>query len=343
MSFDRNKLRQFNDLNKAMDKSGRIQECFHYDQLNCNGGIIFAHSITENGRLSLIESEVNKQNCIYSFETAIPTEEGRYGEPKITGKVSASTFQGFCKYHDGLIFKPIEQGDYLDTDEQNFLHSYRSFAYTYHEQKELQQTYNSPNMPWVPPQLELLEQYKFTQEVHMYDLQLRKSELNNYLRTKQFKGLDYLTFEKDGLFPFACSFIYNIPVLFDGTIVNRMLTIGSIVNHIIMTFLPGRNRTSVILAAFKNDQPALTLLGQLDGLSDEGLERAITSMIISNAAESYFSPAFWKALTAKEKRAFYEEHERHIILGAFSRTVKFFFSQFNYFKDRFEGKTLGLY
>ena len=49
-----------------------------------------------------------------------------------------------CKKHDNDIFKPIEDGNiFTGTEEQCFLHSFRAFIYSYHRQKEFEQSIKS--------------------------------------------------------------------------------------------------------------------------------------------------------------------------------------------------------
>ena len=51
---------EFNRFASDAKKVGIIKECFHHKKDECVGKIKQAHSIQRNGRLSIIESEVNK-------------------------------------------------------------------------------------------------------------------------------------------------------------------------------------------------------------------------------------------------------------------------------------------
>ena len=48
-------------------KVSQITECFYHDKSYCRGEIKQSHSLQKNGRLSIIEGNVNGQNLIYSF------------------------------------------------------------------------------------------------------------------------------------------------------------------------------------------------------------------------------------------------------------------------------------
>ena len=49
----------------------QFKECFHHKDDECKGPIVRAHSLQENGKLSLLEAPVNGQNKIYSFSEII--------------------------------------------------------------------------------------------------------------------------------------------------------------------------------------------------------------------------------------------------------------------------------
>ena len=52
------------------------------------------------------------------------------------GRKEATVFDGFCSYHDKTTFQPIEDKDFIGTDEQVFLYVYRAFAVEYHKKQE---------------------------------------------------------------------------------------------------------------------------------------------------------------------------------------------------------------
>ena len=120
------------ELSKKVSKLYRnckFKECVFPDQSHCSEKVIKAHSIQKNKILNriaengmLISSGIGKTLFTKEFE-------------KI-GISSASTFFGFCNYHDTIIFSEIENKDYVGNIEQNFLHAYRACALEYVRKKE---------------------------------------------------------------------------------------------------------------------------------------------------------------------------------------------------------------
>lgn len=52
------------------------------------------------------------------------------------GRRVATTFTGFCAYHDKTIFQPIEDREFEGTAQQILLFTYRTFAWHYHKKQE---------------------------------------------------------------------------------------------------------------------------------------------------------------------------------------------------------------
>lgn len=117
--------------------NSNIRECFCKDE-SCSETIINAHSLSQSSTLKLIKGLTTSGEGVILLNE-IRLEKGEViNKPVPQGwKKHASIFNGFCKDHDREVFKPIEAGNPFDnTDEQCFLHSMRSFAYTYHKNKE---------------------------------------------------------------------------------------------------------------------------------------------------------------------------------------------------------------
>lgn len=53
------------------------------------------------------------------------------------GRKEATTFTGFCGYHDKTVFQPIEDNLFNMSVEHIFLHTYRCFAVEYHKKQEV--------------------------------------------------------------------------------------------------------------------------------------------------------------------------------------------------------------
>ena len=118
--------------------NSEIKECFCYDSGECRGKIKNAHSIQRAGRLDLIKGRLPQGDVVYSLSEFV-MKDGilQIGVKPIGWANAASTFWGFCDHHDTELFKAIENDNIFEkTPEHYFLHSYRSFAYSYHQLKK---------------------------------------------------------------------------------------------------------------------------------------------------------------------------------------------------------------
>ncbi len=134
-----NKIEQ--DISKLLSSfrnNSEIKECFYHKKDECKGAIKNAHSISRGNRLELIKGLVNNNDIVYSLsEIKIENSKAKQGIKQIGWGKAASTFYGFCDWHDTELFKPIENNnDFDNSPEHCFLHSYRSFAYSYHQIKK---------------------------------------------------------------------------------------------------------------------------------------------------------------------------------------------------------------
>ena len=133
---------KLNKMNGELLSKAKISECFHHNKSECNGTIKKAHSIQRNGKLSLLEEkDENDNSVLYSF-TNTKVEDNKLTLKPI-GKAIASTFNGFCDFHDNKVFSPIEDASFKNTDEQCFLYSYRAFAHTHHRKTEQIKAYSA--------------------------------------------------------------------------------------------------------------------------------------------------------------------------------------------------------
>ena len=98
---------------------------------DCEGNIINAHTVSKSGNLKAI----SRNGHVYAFLLPIEMQlkirslnPNGILEPYLAGINKASTFTGFCKAHDKLLFAPIEDRAFVADKEQIFLLTYRTMA-----------------------------------------------------------------------------------------------------------------------------------------------------------------------------------------------------------------------
>ena len=106
-----------------------IGYCLHPNASSdtCSPKIIHAHTIQRKSSLDAI-AENGHVFSPYAGLMDIPKNNGRI-IPRKAGIKAASTFMGFCAFHDNQLFSPIEKSVFITDKEAFFLLSYRAICY----------------------------------------------------------------------------------------------------------------------------------------------------------------------------------------------------------------------
>ena len=335
-----NKKQFFQKATKVFRNTGRISECFYHDKSQCAGDIKQSHSIQRNGRLSLIEGEVNGQKVIYTFTEAEVDEHTTHRTLKPIGKGAASTFFGFCDYHDTNLFSPIETNPFDESDKHCFLHSYRSFAHSYHRKKEEHKAYTAESdfTKLMPPQVRA-DMIKGI-EMGLVEGGIAKNKLDAMIQNSEYDGLAYFTYILPNCFPIACSSQIMPPYSIKNVSMNNHFDPEIPYSDILLTVLPDNDQTIIIFACFPDDKKGIMLLDELDSLYTLPLQKAISTLLITCAENTFFAPALWNALGDTGQRQLCAELKRTADL--FNEDESFIFSKINFFDDKFSKRRLGI-
>jgi hypothetical protein len=114
----------------SLKKRAIIKHCLHPDKEHCSNNIIKAHAIQNNKILKSISDNGH-------VVTVDETKNFVFQDIGVKGRKLATTFSGFCGYHDKITFQEIEDKPFIGTSKQVFLLTYRTLAW--HCQKKLEQ------------------------------------------------------------------------------------------------------------------------------------------------------------------------------------------------------------
>ena len=109
-------------------KNANIKECLYLDKSNCSDKIIKAHSLQNNKILNKLS-----ENGLVLMRSVEMSETSFEIQMKPMSRSKATTFTGFCSFHDNQVFEPIEKFKYEPNNlEQNALFAYRALAKEWH-------------------------------------------------------------------------------------------------------------------------------------------------------------------------------------------------------------------
>lgn len=300
------------------------KDCFWSDRTECSEEIIRSHSIQRrNSKLEFLAKNSKKPQHVYEFKRYELLSKSR--KVMLVPIRIAGTFFGFCKKHDGEIFKPIDNNPFNGLSEHCFLHSYRSFAYTYHRIKEFHSyitvlsnrnieiakkyfhimagVFNALGMKSSLPiptfngkgvTPEILREYE-AQRFEKY-----RTFLNNYYKSRHYGELDYIVHEVPYLSPIVAS---SRAILHIEAENSYILPDDGVYRGFpcMITIFPENGSTYIILSRFKFDLHGELMFTALRKLTREALEVEVSKMIFEQLENFYIAPAFWDSLSEEER------------------------------------------
>ena len=298
------------EFRKAVSKSlkaRRIKYCFHHKQDECEGPIKQSHSLQRNGRLSLIEGDVSGNQMVYTFTSHRSTATRFISDLVPIGKGEASTFFGFCDHHDSVLFAPVENHPFDESDKHLFLHSYRSFAHSFHRKREELKGHSdgSDAAAQLPPHLATV--VKENVRTALEEGQAKKRCLDKMIEEARYDELYYVWDVFDRAYPVACSSIITPDFLYGGEDFNNHLDPDLPFELIMLTVLPDQESTIVIFACFPEDVKAVRFLDEMKELGDHKFKVAVSSLMVTYVENTFFSPKLWSALGERGRKRLIRE------------------------------------
>ncbi|WP_287021514.1 hypothetical protein [Cohnella sp.] len=322
-----------NHMVRKMWEDTDFHSCFGFNSRECSGPIKNAHTIQNNRILNRISVD----NHVYRFT---PTVNKRGVVPNLEkiSKNKASTFFGFCDYHDTEMFKPIERKDYVGEDIQNFLFSFRSIAFEY--QKKIRLLRNIKNLFELQPSAMLMHDFVYLYRVaqsdvkdyeHMYE-RLKQSYLANQFNCFKtiFRQLNYEI-------SFATCATFTVEYDLFGNKINDIYNIGDVkVASIHLNIYPVEGKSNIIITHHINDDDIYSgYFDQLNALDEETLTRYLNYIIIYSTENVFFSPTFIESLSPTQKESLESSFISSInVLKAIELLEKDNYFKFNLFEKR---------
>lgn len=321
---------KYHNFMKTILNRCRYSECFHKDK-DCSDKIIKAHSIQHNRILNKLSE--NGDVLTFSFDISKPINELEKAVESIDfkmdkiGKKVASTFRGFCQYHDNFLFRPIEETDYkLGNREQEFLFAYRALAKGYSDirstissnkelikmvdDRSIDELYKTIYHGDIPEEL-----YKYLKEyfISQVDGDLLVLNILDGLKVSFNKNLNKRNFTKvctDTIvlpeeFHIAVSSMIYLGKDTRGEIINNFDQEGVKYKPLFITIFPQNNNTFVLLSYLKKDRKSFKFIKEdLMKKTIDEVKVVLTNIICNKIDNFYYSPLFWERLNLENKQVF---------------------------------------
>lgn len=274
-----------------IQREARMKGCLHPNKAECKGKIIKAHAIQENRILQKLC--VNGQ-----IVTNDKTDNFGFQNCELRGRGIATTFSGFCKYHDKVVFQDIEDKPYIGTPKQIFLFTYRTMAWHYLKKKEQQNAHEIIKSKIKNKGFDLSN----TEDVRLYTEGLKRAVLWNEeeksifdaaILNEDYEAISSWTWEIPYEIAFAISMMTEIPYDIDGKRINDLL-IDEQRKEIYLNILPIDGKSVCIWSWLKkNDDVYVPFTQQFEQLTLSERENYFNNFLPLWSDSLVISPVLW--------------------------------------------------
>ena len=280
-----------------------FRECVFPDQSSCSEKVIKAHSIQKNKILNyiaengmVISSDMKKTLFTKEFEEI--------------GINSASTFFGFCNYHDTNIFSEIENKEYAGSIEQNFLHAYRACALEYVKKKVSVCFYKKAMKKYKYNPYELMFYKKLNGALWgVKDYYSILEQLSNELiKPKDKRNFDIIS-SKIFQLPYesllAVNACFSIEYDFQENLINDLTDTSKRPAPIFLNIFPNDGITFILFSWLSEDwETYKSIISKLETFTSIQIEIFFSNLIICHCEKFFISPSKYSQMPKKIRRLF---------------------------------------
>lgn len=312
--------KEFNEFKKGFNKlrnENIYSECIHNDS-KCSNNIIKAHSIQNNRILN----KLSENGEVLQFSLDNISEVGIFNMKKV-GRKKATTFTGFCGYHDKEIFKPIEDKDYTPGDaEQEFIFAYRTIAKEYHAKKTTINIYTKLLQMAEKNDIETMKNYfpnvsnesiqrlKLTakhfiegSDMSLKDLEKYNTAMKINLSRKRYNKIETKVIEFDEEYSLAVSSTFYMTNDLEGNIINDLSNFKATMIPTMLTVVPQNGKTYVLISYFSKHRERFKFIdNQILNKPKDEQKIIISNLIIEYCENFVFSPTKWETMDENEKK-----------------------------------------
>ena len=290
--------RLHHEITKMWDDTD-FKVCLGFNEEECKPLIKSAHAIQNNRILN----RISENGHVYTIASKV-SQKGVNAEFKKISKNKASTFFGFCDFHDTELFKPIELNEYTEENIQNFLFAFRGFCLEYH--RKIRKMETTRNGLKIHPASMLSPMSIYGYRVAEFDLADCKTEYELFKDDYQNSNYENLVtihrtlnYEVEFAISSACAVQDDLL----GNEINDIFSIeAELIPNIYINIFPVQNKTSIILSYHKNYEHVYKeYFEQIQALSDSDLEEYLNFLIINYTENVFFSPRLIDAMGEPEK------------------------------------------
>ena len=272
----------------------------------CDGKIIKAHSVSTSWL-----KKITPQNHVYGFKPSIYSIGSNSGilKPELIGINNASTFTGFCKYHDKKVFSELENKPFIGNPKQCFLLAYRAIAREFFTKfttnnaiqmvKALDKGTNLKN------QIDLQNftlNFEQGNILGLNDIKSHKSEYDSIFESENFEDLKYFIIEVSDIPTILCSGAVFISYDFNGKKLQNLRDSSIRPDTLCYSVIPSQHSGFIVFVWLSSSHKScIKFIHSLQDIKNQFISSSIVRFLFEFCENIYISPNWWDNLNENYK------------------------------------------
>lgn len=294
----------YHNLTKRVRQLRKLKDCLSPDE-NCSKEFGRAHTVSKAS--SLIHIAEN-QHVISLSANPFAKSNKNVLNCKRTSINDASTFYGFCKYHDEVLFSCIDKDELVPTPEQLFMQAYRIHcreltgkciqSLSYPTIDELAEIYGIDRRTITfPPEFRAIMDSTFQGVV---DCNETKNNLDIILKSRKFRELRTCLLRFKSQPVLACASGLHPDYLSNGEPLQDFANFDKKLENLLFTVLP-QESGGIVAFSFMAKESSSPLRMIRDLLQQTPLTSAILWHAVARCENIAFRPSWWNRLNKQTK------------------------------------------
>lgn len=292
-------------IDQVLSRKKRIQGkkyCLHPLNEQCEGKIISAHTIQKKGKsLKLIARDGHVYTFSKDFTRIMKT---RTLDAVLVGVNKASTFTGFCAFHDNKTFEPIEKHLITPTPEQVFLLGYRVLCHELYlkrialeHSKSIKQTLDRGRP--IDQQVEIQRTMTLDSlgiETTINELELAKFVHDDILLSQTYSQVNYYAIRLGTIPDVVCSGMPQPTFDFRGKKLQELSRIDVVLDYLAFSIIAQDIGGMIVYGWIGENKSAERLIASLRHMTLENQIHASVRFAFESIENLFMSPDWWEGL-----------------------------------------------